>query len=142
MRRYARYLILILGIPACDSPTEIVVPERTEQLPALAAARSLVDPGTLIPEPPNAVCWRVGGGTICHTQLSFPSVNEPIGLELACGTVYQTGSEESAWSRISTGREERSSGGRIVYWLHRRWGLSPKAAGRASRSIIRFHFPR
>lgn len=40
MRRYARSLILLLGIPACDSPTETEVPERTDQLPALAAAWS------------------------------------------------------------------------------------------------------
>jgi hypothetical protein len=78
---------------ACDSATEAVGPESAEHPSALDAARSLVDPSTLVPEPPpGAVCWAVGGGTICHTQVSFPSVNEPV-LDLACGNVYQTGTD-------------------------------------------------
>jgi hypothetical protein len=93
MRRYAKYLILAVGMAACDSATEAVGPETAEQPSALGAARSLVDPSTLVPgPPPGAVCWAVGAGTICHTQVSFPSVNEPV-LDLACGTVYQTGTD-------------------------------------------------
>jgi hypothetical protein len=93
MRRFAQYLILTAGLTACESATETAAPERAEDLPVFAAGRSLVDPSTLIPEPPpGAVCWAVGGGTICHTQLSFPSLNEPV-LDLPCGTVYQTGTD-------------------------------------------------
>jgi hypothetical protein len=40
MRRYDKYLILTVGMAACDSATEAVGPESTEQSPALAAARS------------------------------------------------------------------------------------------------------
>ncbi|HEX5963423.1 MAG TPA: hypothetical protein VFY42_06840 [Gemmatimonadales bacterium] len=57
MRRYANYLILTVGMAACDSAAEAVGPESAERPPALAAARSLVDPSILIPEPPpGAVC--------------------------------------------------------------------------------------
>jgi hypothetical protein len=72
MRRYAKYLILTIGMGAFDSATGAAGPEIAEQSPAPAAACSLVTPDTLVPEPvPGAVCWAVGGGTICHTQVSF-----------------------------------------------------------------------
>jgi hypothetical protein len=95
MRHFVKYLVLIAGITACDSATKAVAPESSEQLPALASANSLVDPSTLIPEPPpGAVCRADGQWIICHTSLSFAPVNEASGDVLTCGPVYQTGSDE------------------------------------------------
>ena len=93
MRRFAKYLILTAGIAACDSATEAVAPYGAEHSPAFAAANSSVDPGTLIPVPPEgAVCRADGPWTICHTDVSSATVNEPV-LDLTCGTVYETGTD-------------------------------------------------
>lgn len=127
MRQFTSYLLLTAGIAACDSAAEAVGPESTEHSPAFAAATRLVDPGILIPEPPSgAVCWAVGGGTICHTQLSFPSVNEPV-LDLPCGTVYQTGSD------VRLGIRWYNDDNKLVKRLYTLtadagWSLSPQGA--------------
>ncbi len=61
---------------------------------ALAFAAGGVDPNTLIPlPPPGADCRADGQWIICHTSLVFAPVNEPSD-ELACGLVYQTGTDE------------------------------------------------
>lgn len=92
MRKLATYLILTAGVAACDSATKTVGPEGADS-PPVVAVRALVDPSSLTPEPPpGAVCWGVGGGTICHTERTFASENEPI-FDLPCGTVYQTGTD-------------------------------------------------
>jgi hypothetical protein len=56
-----------------------------------AAAGPLVDPSTLQPPPPNAVCREAGGQVICDTFLVEELVNEPIrDFDLPCGTIYET----------------------------------------------------
>jgi hypothetical protein len=127
MRRYAKYLILAVGMAACDSATEAVGPESAEQPSALGAARSLVDPTTLVPgPPPGAVCWAVGGGTICHTEVSFSSVNEPIG-ELTCGTLYQTGSDVRLGIRWYNEENELVKR-KFTLTADQTWSLSPEGA--------------
>jgi hypothetical protein len=59
-----------------------------------AAAEPLVDPNTLQPPPPpGAECRLDGQWIICQTALEFTPVNEPIDIELPCGTMYWTGSD-------------------------------------------------
>jgi hypothetical protein len=56
--------------------------------PAIAAARTPVDPATLTPPPPpefNPVCERVGNGITCEVAFTDPLVtDEPSGV--VCGT--------------------------------------------------------
>ncbi len=88
----------------------IALASRTAPSPALAAARSLVDPGTLIPvPPPGAVCHAVGGGTICQTYLTFEPVNEPAG---SCWSCRPPGNHEERFMK-SSGRVQASP----VDWL-------------------------
>ena len=57
-------------------------------LAAPAAAGPIVDPSTLQPEPPNAVCREDGRQVICDTFLVEEVVNEPIAdFDLPCGTI-------------------------------------------------------
>jgi hypothetical protein len=128
MRHFAKYLVLIAGMTACDSATKGVAPDSEQDVPAIAAAaQSSVDPTTLIPEPPNAVCWTVGTGSICHTQLSFPTVNDPV-LQLTCGTVYQTGSDIRhgiRWYNSENKLVKRS----FTLTANAIWSLSPEGTG-------------
>jgi hypothetical protein len=56
--------------------------------PAIVAARTPIDPATLIPPPPpefNPVCEQVGNGIICELAFTDPlTVDEPSGV--LCGT--------------------------------------------------------
>jgi hypothetical protein len=127
MRRFAKYLILTAGITACDSATKAVAPDSAEHSPAFAAANSLVDPGTLIPVPPEgAVCRADGPWTICHTEVSAATVNEPV-LDLTCGTVYETGTD------IRQGIRWYNDENKLVKRVYTRtadatWSLSPEGA--------------
>jgi len=56
-----------------------------------AAAGPIVDPSTLQPPPPNAVCRADGRQVICDTFVDENIVNEPIlDFDLPCGTIYET----------------------------------------------------
>jgi hypothetical protein len=58
---------------------------------APAAAGPLVDPDTLQPPPPpGAECRLDGQRIICQTSLVIDQVNEPIGIVLPCGEIYDT----------------------------------------------------
>ena len=60
-------------------------------LAAPAGAGPPVDPSTLEPEPPNAVCREDGRQVICDTFFVEDLVNEPIAdFDLPCGTIYET----------------------------------------------------
>ena len=54
-------------------------------LAAPAAAGPPVDPSTLEPEPPNAVCREDGRQVICDTFFVEEIVNEPIDFDLLAG---------------------------------------------------------
>ena len=54
-----------------------------------ATAGALVDPTTLQPVPPNAVCRADGPQVICDTYFEESLANEPI-FDLSCGTVHET----------------------------------------------------
>ena len=127
MRRFAKYLILTAGIAACDSATEAVAPYGAEHSPAFAAANSSVDPGTLIPVPPEgAVCRADGPWTICHTEVSSATVNEPV-LDLTCGTVYETGTDIR--QSIRWYNDENKLVKRVfTRTIDATWSLSPQGA--------------
>jgi hypothetical protein len=63
-----------------------------------ASAGAIVDPATLQPVPPNAVCRADGSYVICDTFVDETLVNEPI-FDLPCGTVYETSSYHGAGTR-------------------------------------------
>jgi hypothetical protein len=60
-----------------------------------AAARSAVDPATLVPPvQPDAACFELGGGSVqCEIYVLLEWQNEP-SFELPCGLVYETRSDE------------------------------------------------
>src|SRR3954453_1580196 len=58
---------------------------------APASAGTIVDPSTLQPVPPNAVCRADGRQIICDTFVDEDLVNDPIlDFGLPCGTIYET----------------------------------------------------
>ena len=94
--------------------------------PAFAGA--IVDPSTLQPPPPNAVCREDGRQVICDTFLVVEVVNEPIAdFDLPCGTIYETSHFRGDGTRWYVG-------GKIVRRhvaasLDGIWSLSPTGAG-------------
>ena len=76
----ARALILaVVGLPA---------------LAPAAAARSSVDPGTLVPPvQPDAACYEQGSFVQCDIYVLLSWTNEPA-FELPCGLVYETRYDE------------------------------------------------
>ena len=63
-----------------------------------ASAGAIVDPTTLQPVPPNAVCRADGNYVICDTFFEETLVNEPI-FDLPCGTVHETSFYHGAGTR-------------------------------------------
>jgi hypothetical protein len=92
----------------------------------LASAGPLVDPTTLQPVPPNAVCRADGQYVICDTFVDETLVNEPI-FDLPCGTVYETSVYHGAGTRwyVDGLLVKRH----IAARLDGTWSLSPTGAG-------------
>jgi len=93
---------------------------------AAASAGAIVDPSTLQPQPPNAVCRADGRQVICDTFVDEDLVNEPI-LDLPCGTIYETSHFHGAGIRwyvdnLLVKRQVAAS-------LSGTWSLSPTGAG-------------
>ena len=93
-----------------------------------AAAGPLVDPSTLQPPPPNAVCREDGRQVICDTFLVEEVVNEPIGdFDLPCGTIYETSHFRGDGTRwYLDGKVVRRH---VAASLEGTWSLSPTGAG-------------
>src|SRR5262245_25084956 len=93
---------------------------------ASASAGALVDPSTLQPVPPNAVCRADGPQVICDTFVIETLMNEPI-FDLPCGTVYETSYYRGDGTRyyfdgLLVKRHVAAS-------LDGTWSLSPTGAG-------------
>jgi hypothetical protein len=95
---------------------------------APAAAGPIVDPSTLQPEPPNAVCREDGRQVICDTFLVEEVVNEPIAdFDLPCGTIYETSHFRGDGTRwYVDGKIVRRH---VAASLDGTWSLSPTGAG-------------
>jgi hypothetical protein len=95
---------------------------------ASAAAGPIVDPSTLQPEPPNAVCREDGRQVICDTFLVEEVVNEPIAdFDLPCGTIYETSHYRGDGTRwYVDGKVVRRH---VAASLDGTWSLSPTGAG-------------
>jgi hypothetical protein len=95
---------------------------------APAAAGPIVDPSTLQPEPPNAVCREDGRQVICDTFLVEEVVNEPIAdFDLPCGTIYETSHYRGDGTRwYVDGKVVRRH---VAASLDGTWSLSPTGAG-------------
>jgi hypothetical protein len=94
---------------------------------APAAAGPLVDPSTLQPEPPNAVCREDGRQVICDTFFVEDPVNEATGDVLACGAIYQTSHYRGDGTRwYVDGKVVRRH---VAASLDGTWSLSPTGAG-------------
>lgn len=91
-----------------------------------ASAGAIVDPSTLQPQPPNAVCRADGRQVICDTFVDEDLVNEPI-FDLPCGTVYQTSHYHGAGIRwyVNNLLVKRQ----VAASLRGTWSLSPTGAG-------------
>ena len=97
-------------------------------LAAPAGAGPIVDPSTLEPEPPNAVCREDGRQVICDTFVVEEVVNEPIGdFDLPCGTIYETSHFRGDGTRwYVDGKVVRRH---VAASLDGTWSLSPTGAG-------------
>jgi hypothetical protein len=95
---------------------------------APAAAGPIVDPSTLQPEPPNAVCREDGRQVICDTFLVEEVVNEPIAdFDFPCGTIYETSHFRGDGTRwYVDGKIVRRH---VAASLDGTWSLSPTGAG-------------
>ncbi len=98
-------------------------------IPAVSAGTS-VDPASLMPPPPpGSTCEGVGGSTvICHTTVSFPANGDPL-FDIACGTVYQTSTDDRYGIRwyvdgLLARRNYRAA-------LDGTWSLTPDGSGPA-----------
>jgi hypothetical protein len=91
-----------------------------------ATAGATVDPSTLQPVPPNAVCRADGSYVICDTFVDETLVNEPI-FDLPCGTVHETSSYHGAGTRwyVNGLLVKRH----VAAGLDGTWSLSPTGAG-------------
>lgn len=93
-----------------------------------ASAGAIVDPSTLQPPPPNAVCREDGSQIICDTFVDEVAVNQPItDFDLPCGTIYETShyhGDGTRWyvDRLIVKRHVAAS-------LEGTWTLSPTGAG-------------
>jgi hypothetical protein len=95
---------------------------------APAAAGPVVDPATLQPEPPNAVCREDGRQVICDTFLVEEVVNEPIAdFDLPCGTIYETSHFRGDGTRWYVDRKIVRR--HVAASLDGTWSLSPTGAG-------------
>ena len=95
---------------------------------APAAAGPIVDPSTLQPEPPNAVCREDGQQVICDTFLVEEVVNEPIAdFDLPCGTIYETSHFRGDGTRWYV--DSKIVRRHVAASLDGTWSLSPTGAG-------------
>ena len=94
----------------------------------LAFAGNSVDPSTLQPPPPNAVCRDAGRQIICDTFIDEVVVNEPIlDFELSCGTIYETLHYHGAGTRWYVNRLVVRR--HVAASVDGTWSLSPTGAG-------------
>jgi hypothetical protein len=91
-----------------------------------ASAGALVDPNTLQPVPPNAVCRADGPQVICDTFLEETLTNEPI-FDLPCGTVYETSYYRGDGTRFYVNGLLVKR--HVAASLDGTWSLSPTGAG-------------
>jgi hypothetical protein len=92
-----------------------------------ASAAGVVDPSTLVPEPPpGATCRANGAGVICETTFDGSIQNEPA-FTLPCGLVYETSDDVRRGIRwYVDGRLTQ----RFVFQnATGSWSLSPTGAG-------------
>ena len=93
-----------------------------------ASAGAIVDPSTLQPPPPNAVCRDDGRQIICDTFVDEVAVNEPIAdFDLPCGTIYETSHYHGAGTRWYVDRLVVKR--HVAASLVGTWSLSPTGAG-------------
>jgi hypothetical protein len=98
------------------------------RMTASASAGAIVDPSTLTPVPPNAVCRDDGGQIICDTFVDEVVVNEPItDFDLPCGTIYETSHYHGAGTRWYVDRLVVKR--HVAASLDGTWSLSPTGAG-------------
>lgn len=92
------------------------------------SAGPLVDPTTLQPVPPNAVCRDDGRQIICDTFVDEVAVNQPItDFDLPCGTIYETSHYHGAGTRWYVNRLIVRR--HVAASLDGTWSLSPTGAG-------------
>jgi hypothetical protein len=129
MRRFTTCLVLSAVLAGCESATDPMArASSAPSAPAFAASNGLVDPNTLIPvPPPGAECHADGQWIICHTALSLAPVNEP-GLELPCGTEYETGTDDRRGIRWYNS-DRRLAKRFVTQDVELEWSLSPTGAG-------------
>jgi hypothetical protein len=99
--------------------------------PAGPAAAATIDPDTLNPPPPpGALCRENGTWIICHTGLTYDSVNAPIeDFGLPCGTLYETSHDVRRGIRWYSSADRTIVKRFVSQDIEGTWSLSPTGSG-------------
>jgi hypothetical protein len=128
MRLTGVVMVAAALIAGCDHAENSVAP-TADGFNTSAFVAGVVDPNTLTPvPPPGAECRADGRWIICHTSLAFAPVNEPSD-ELACGLVYQTGTDERRGIRWYNSSDGLLAKRFVSQDAELTWSLSPTGAG-------------
>jgi hypothetical protein len=93
------------------------------------AARTPVDPETLIPPPPNATCHEAGRQIVCDTAFEIHLTNEPVDFGLPCGIVFETTDDVRRGTRWYDA-DTFTIAKRLVFQdMTGMWSLSPDGSG-------------
>src|SRR4051794_38477192 len=125
-RRKRMQKLLVVTLTAVAAFTFVLATGAVGRTTAPASAGAFVDPTTLQPQPPNAVCRADGRQVICDTFVDEELVNEPI-FDLPCGTVYETSHYHGAGIRWYV--DKLLVKRQVAATLRGTWSLSPTGAG-------------
>lgn len=118
-------LVVTLGTLA-SSVMLVLAGGAVGSMTAPATAGATVDPNTLQPVPPNAVCRADGRQVICDTFVDEDFVDDPV-LDLPCGTVYEASHFHGAGIRWYV--DNKVVKRQVVADLQGTWSLSPAGSG-------------
>jgi hypothetical protein len=122
-----KVLVVTLGTLAA-SLALVLASGAVGRTTAPASAGAIVDPNTLQPVPPNAVCRADGRQIICDTFVDEDFVNDPIpDFDLPCGTIYETSHYHGAGIRWYV--DNKVVKREVAADLQGTWSLSPTGSG-------------
>jgi hypothetical protein len=102
-----------------------------------AVGKPAVDTDALIPPPPDGADCRADGNRImCHTSVIEPDrVNEPL-LDLPCGTVYETSTDERRGLRWYDSSSLTIVKRLVFFDLEGTWSLSANGEGPKAKITV------
>src|SRR5436190_16206626 len=120
--------LLVVTLASVAALVSVLATGAVGPTTAPASAGALVDPTTLQPVPPNAVCRADGRQVICDTFVDENLVNDPIpDFDLPCGTIYETSHYHGAGIRWYVDKLVVKR--QVVADLQGTWSLSSTGTG-------------